>query len=392
VLSAACSTLLIDHVDHEGAARLRAWIGTIGTRLGTSDAGARFLEEGFARVLARSEPRLAKARGLTPAERASLSASGLLKPPAPTRSTVTLEALLEAVYAAPEDDAPRAVLADLLQEKGDPRGELIALDLLPAPTEEQRVRRRRLINEHGKRWFPPALDKVIKRDSAEYERGFLARGTLMRSDRTPIELATFRELTFTTSPPDLAHPVFRGVQAWRGFELRRDAGLLRDLAPQPRVRRLGVRASFDLAPAALCELLRPATWPRVEELGLELVVDRARYNLDHWDLPSVPGWIDDVVAGLANQLPALQRVAFEDFGIFDRLGRATEIELPWQLTGQFLNTYLTGQGIAARQRWFAWLVRKAVPVLVEHHGLLAQFSAELAPLEVRVRTRSTRRA
>src|SRR5262249_20747125 len=37
--------------------------------------------------------------------------------------------LLAAVYAAPADDAPRAIYADWLQERGDPRGELIALQL-----------------------------------------------------------------------------------------------------------------------------------------------------------------------------------------------------------------------------------------------------------------------
>ncbi|MBA2541405.1 MAG: TIGR02996 domain-containing protein [Deltaproteobacteria bacterium] len=37
--------------------------------------------------------------------------------------------LFAAVYASPDDDGPRSVLADLLQEQGDPRGEFIALQL-----------------------------------------------------------------------------------------------------------------------------------------------------------------------------------------------------------------------------------------------------------------------
>ena len=37
--------------------------------------------------------------------------------------------LLAEIYAAPDDDAPRLVYADWLQERGDPRGEFIALQL-----------------------------------------------------------------------------------------------------------------------------------------------------------------------------------------------------------------------------------------------------------------------
>jgi uncharacterized protein (TIGR02996 family) len=40
------------------------------------------------------------------------------------------QALLEAVWAAPSDDTPRAVYADALMQRGDPRGELITLQLL----------------------------------------------------------------------------------------------------------------------------------------------------------------------------------------------------------------------------------------------------------------------
>ena len=39
------------------------------------------------------------------------------------------EGLLAAIYAAPEDDAPRLVFADALIERGDPRGEFISLQL-----------------------------------------------------------------------------------------------------------------------------------------------------------------------------------------------------------------------------------------------------------------------
>lgn len=43
------------------------------------------------------------------------------------------QALLDQIRAAPSDDAPRLVLADLLSELGDPRGEFIARQLAGAP-------------------------------------------------------------------------------------------------------------------------------------------------------------------------------------------------------------------------------------------------------------------
>ena len=42
------------------------------------------------------------------------------------------DALLAAIYAAPDDDTPRLVFADALTERGDPRGEFIALQLARA--------------------------------------------------------------------------------------------------------------------------------------------------------------------------------------------------------------------------------------------------------------------
>ena len=84
-----------------------------------------------------------------------------------------LEALHAAVYAAPDDDAPRAVLADALQDAGDPRGELIALQLREHAgdaTSEMRERARALVRKHGKTWLGE-LRPITYR--AELRRGFL---------------------------------------------------------------------------------------------------------------------------------------------------------------------------------------------------------------------------
>jgi uncharacterized protein (TIGR02996 family) len=102
--------------------------------------------------------------------------------PPPTRDPAALYA---AVYAAPDDDGPRAVLADALQEAGDPRGELIALQLREhagSATPELRDRAQALIQEHAKAWLGP-LRPIIYR--ATMRRGFLHRVELAGSWSVP---------------------------------------------------------------------------------------------------------------------------------------------------------------------------------------------------------------
>ncbi len=71
--------------------------------------------------------------------------------------------LLEAIIAAPDDDAPRLVYADWLQGRGDPRGELILLQcqLAAAPDDERRrhirIVENKLLADHGDRWTAPVL-------------------------------------------------------------------------------------------------------------------------------------------------------------------------------------------------------------------------------------------
>jgi uncharacterized protein (TIGR02996 family) len=59
------------------------------------------------------------------------------------------EDLLEAIYASPHDQAAREVYADWLSDRGDPRGELIMLQLRgrdPARANE-------IVRAHGEEWF-----------------------------------------------------------------------------------------------------------------------------------------------------------------------------------------------------------------------------------------------
>jgi len=76
-------------------------------------------------------------------------------------------ALFAAIAAAPDDDGPRLVLADWLQQRGDPWGELIVLgcELAHRDAPELRERHDELLAE---RFFDPRLDHT-------FERGFCTR-------------------------------------------------------------------------------------------------------------------------------------------------------------------------------------------------------------------------
>ena len=69
-----------------------------------------------------------------------------------------------------DDDGPRHVLADALIERGDPRGEMIALQL--AGTSRAENLSLRLINRHWQSWLGELLVLVTRRGTA-FRRGFL---------------------------------------------------------------------------------------------------------------------------------------------------------------------------------------------------------------------------
>jgi uncharacterized protein (TIGR02996 family) len=79
------------------------------------------------------------------------------------------EALLAAIYDAPDDDGPRLVYADYLTEKGDPRGEFIALQIRGGDPK----REKELIKKHGAGWLGP-LAPVLLKEGIEFRRGFVA--------------------------------------------------------------------------------------------------------------------------------------------------------------------------------------------------------------------------
>ena len=89
------------------------------------------------------------------------------------KSAQSDDALLEAIYAAPDDDGPRLVYADTLTERGDVRGELISLQLSHARghgTPQSRARERELLSDpkHRGAWGHP----LSQGGACHFTRGF----------------------------------------------------------------------------------------------------------------------------------------------------------------------------------------------------------------------------
>ncbi len=105
-----------------------------------------------------------------------------------------LEALLEAIYAAPHDDAPRLVYADAVLEQGDPRGEFIVRQCHGDAASD-------LVLRYGDAW----LGKLAPYLSAStFERGFLAKAT--------VQLPTWAR----DANAVVGHPALRTVRELRG--------------------------------------------------------------------------------------------------------------------------------------------------------------------------------
>jgi len=152
------------------------------------------------------------------------------------------------VAAAPAELGPRLVLADALQLAGDPRGELIALQLAIAEgtaDAKARVRADALVKRHLAEWTA-ALPGVVH---AELDRGFLsmvrttARGHALDPSLERLEWATVErlELAYDYDPTALIRrmPLLRALSASDSSLL-----LLAQTGPHRGIRALGVDRSM----------------------------------------------------------------------------------------------------------------------------------------------------
>jgi uncharacterized protein (TIGR02996 family) len=110
------------------------------------------------------------------------------------------DALLAQIYADAADDGARAAYADWCQERGDPRGEFIALQLATKRTPQLERRERELLKAHETAWLGALAPHLVKGE-VTFRRGFPAVATwkLRRADVAKAgalrEWATIEELS-----------------------------------------------------------------------------------------------------------------------------------------------------------------------------------------------------
>ncbi len=117
-----------------------------------------------------------------------------------------LEALFRAVYAAPGDVAAKLVLADALQERGDPLGEFIALQVQPSRSKKVQLRLEKLKRKHLAAFLGP-LANVVKADDQVWEQGFLieCRAALDGSTVAAHQWGSVRKLTLAGDASLMPH-------------------------------------------------------------------------------------------------------------------------------------------------------------------------------------------
>ncbi len=158
---------------------------------------------------------------------------------------------LAAIYADLDDDAVRQVFADWLLDRGDPRGELIALQLAGVQLPRQTI----LLNRHGRAWAG-ALDDALEPDRRIWERGFLVGGVLRHQ------------------PLDLASPAWAMVHT---LELRRGSDQRAVVAELAVLRLRGLRG---LDEAVAVRLLAGPPQPHLRELGVVIEDDENHVTAD----------------------------------------------------------------------------------------------------------------
>jgi uncharacterized protein (TIGR02996 family) len=136
------------------------------------------------------------------------------------------EALLRQVLEHPESDEHRLVYADWLLERGDPRGEFIQLQyqrLEGKGDTRSGQREAKLQKQHWKEWIG-ALSQVVVRSSLRFERGFLVACEVKPKHKATMKGVTGDPMWATVEDVELdwerpqdgfQHPVLRSLRRLR---------------------------------------------------------------------------------------------------------------------------------------------------------------------------------
>jgi uncharacterized protein (TIGR02996 family) len=214
----------------------------------------------------------------------------------------TADDFLAEIAAKPDDDGLKRVFADWLLERGDVRGELMALQLKGERTDEELAREALLLKRHVKRWLPDEVLINLVPSSIAFEKGVF--GSARVAVRSPVAMAT-----------SLKHPAWATVRRLRSPppELVDSCPVLEELteiddltlstlaartAPFARLHTLGVLGSD---PSVLATCFASAAFADVRELRLGFVTDpRMHMGPPVWDGRYLPGrlsWLFDSALG-----------------------------------------------------------------------------------------------
>jgi uncharacterized protein (TIGR02996 family) len=221
-------------------------------------------------------------------------------------STASADELLQAVVAAPADDAPRLVLADWLTERGDPRGEFISMQIalergLAEDEERLNERAQKLLEAHGARWSPdPALARV------HFKRGFAEAVEVLDASALP-------QLEDFLSREPVRNLIFNSTQ-------RLDAARFAALPWIERLMSLSFKGPRPQAPAVLSRAQLPY-----------LLESRGLRGLRRLSLSSQ--WLEDEGFGLLSErgaaaFPDLEWLAVED-DVITAAGVRAHVESRW---------------------------------------------------------------
>jgi uncharacterized protein (TIGR02996 family) len=226
-------------------------------------------------------------------------------------------ALLAAVYADPADLGARAIYADWLVERGDPRGELIALQLVRDLTEAQRARMQELAGRYRRAWLGPLAEACT---SVWFEAGFPAGAVTdparLVATRDAVEWSTITELTFSSPqgiPLELADaPALRNLQFLGGIQPEKIYAFRRERVALD-IAGLGLASAYPPSRHVMFEVFELVEYLELEELGFspapesfaKLFAFAAARRISRVRLPPMPGMLA-AIAGLPDHVTRVE--------------------------------------------------------------------------------------
>lgn len=207
--------------------------------------------------------------------------------------------LLDLVYADPDDDGVREVLADRWLERGDPRGELVTLqlkDVRGTATPADRKRIASLVRKHDREWLG-VLAAVTK--NRRWERGFLDEIELLANSVTSMA-------TWVETPQDPALRTVRTILKGKANE----AHFRRLVMAAPNLREVsavskGMVAELCASPPPRLEWLAVSAQP--EKKDVDAIV-AAFPQLETLSIPIPVANVDRTITRIASLLPRAPRL------------------------------------------------------------------------------------